>query len=132
MKTYLIMGLAAASMLSSATSHALVSLVEDCTTQNGQYHVEIMDNQGLAPFRADDAKLGATIVDDNHNVVGGFAVEQAPIHAIGFGDPYVDTATNGQKFELTPPDTNVRNYSLRATLSNGTVLTDDDLKCSSL
>lgn len=129
MKTYLIMGLAAASMLSSATSHALVSLVEDCTTQNGQYRIEVSNDQGIGLERNFTA-LGASITDDRDNVVGNFAVKQAPIHAIGFGDPFVDTATDGKKFSLTTPDTNVRGYSIRAVLDNGTVLTDDNLKCS--
>jgi hypothetical protein len=132
MKTYLMLGFAtAASMLSSSTSHALVSVVQDCTTQNGQYTIEIMSNEGIGPNRT-VATLGASITDDSHNVVGGYAVDQAKIHAIGFGDPYVDTATNGKRFEFTPPDTNVRTYSIRAVLTNGNVLSDDDLKCSDL
>jgi hypothetical protein len=120
-------------LLASTSSHALVRELSSCTTNDGQYHVSIEDNQGLGPIRASHV---AAIVRElpSGEVVASYTVKSAFLGSISFGRThYRDTRSGGQNFDLAFPSTNAHNTTLSVKLQAGdhrdTVLSDEQMKC---
>jgi hypothetical protein len=130
MKKLLILTLLTATY--SVPSHALVVLVINCETQDGDYRVSILNNQGIGPVR--NNHLSATIYDKNETNIASYIVSPPPlIQSTSFGrSPYLDLKTNGQKFSLAFPSTNYKHTSLLAVLADGTTISDENMVCNKL
>ncbi len=116
--------------LISTPSFALVRLLDSCQTSNAQYKISILDNQGTGRVRT--SNFGATITDSQGNVVGSYALKGERGMSISFGRfQYLDSASNGASFRLAYPSTNFRFTTFKAVLSNGTTVSDDNLRCNS-
>ena len=116
----------------SVPSHALVSMVVKCETQDGDYSVSILNNQGIGLVRSNN--LEAVIYDKNETVVASYTVNPPPlIQSVSFGrSPYLDQKTNGQIFSLAFPSTNYKHTSLLAVLADGTKVSDENMTCQKL
>ncbi len=124
----LIAGLA----LLPSTSHALVRELANCATQDGQYSIQITDNQGIGYPRT--SVLVAVVRNEAGQAVANYAVEiYHGVQSVSFGRPTViDSTTKGQEFSLQGPSTNFKNYILKTNLNlagSGDVQ-DQNLNCS--
>ncbi len=116
-------------LVTPATSHALVRELALCSTANGQYQVSIFDNQGIGLGRT--SQIYANITDQNGNVVASYKAEvRKGIQSASFGRPtFQDVASAGAAFSLAGPSTNFHNFILHAQLKDR-VLSDSQMKCS--
>jgi hypothetical protein len=116
----------------SVPSHALVKLISKCETQDKDYTVSILNNQGIGAVRK--SILSAVIYDKNDTVVATYIVNPPPLlQSTSFGRrPYLDQKTHGQRFNLAFPSTNYKHTSLVAVLADGTKISDENLTCEKL
>lgn len=129
MKTILFAATFIAATIFSVPSHALVILVRQCQVSNGAYRLLVLNNEGIGFNRI--PSYSAEIYNDQDQVVGFYQLKVLQhIHSISFGrKEFVDVQTEGKIFDLALPSTNCKNTILKATLSDGTVISDDNLKC---
>lgn len=121
------------SFVFSSQSFALVALKAQCTTVDGQYQVNIVDNQGIGPIRS--SNLGVTVLDSDGQVVASYGLIYVNplMRSVSFGTSvFKDKDTNGQNFSLTTGSTNF-GPRLMVKLTDGThtgsVITDDKIEC---
>lgn len=129
MKTLMLAALALGVAGASLPAHALVMVVDQCRTSSGDYHLLILNEEGIGFDRT--PRYSARISRDDGQVVGSFEVKPVrEIQSASFGRPqYVDVQTEGHVFHLSYPSTNEGNTILKATLSDGTVISDGNLSC---
>ncbi len=122
--------LAIAALLYTNSASALVSVIESCQTQNGEFKVSILSNQGIG-FDRSNPSLTAQVTDKSGNVIASYQVSPPPaIQSTSFGrSPYTDTLTQGHKFSLAFPSTNFRHTSLLVQFPSAVVYKTDDIVC---
>lgn len=116
-------------LLSGSVSQALVQRLGVCDTPDGNYRIMIFNNEGIGIER--EAHYGAAIYDEQGQVRASYPVTAKHIGSISFGRKhYLDTAQQGQQFDLAFGSTNFHNIYIKAQLDNGETLVADNLECS--
>lgn len=120
--------IAIALLLASTSSYALVRVVEDCQTSNGQYRIVILDNEGIGRDRT--PALSADVYEGDKQVAS-YALKAVRVGSTSFGRwHYLDQQSMGERFDLAGPSTNARNVILHAIVgANSVVVEDDNLNC---
>lgn len=118
--------------LTSSMSFALVRQQASCTTSDGAYSIEIIENQGTGPVRPSPGEMTATVKDADGNEVLSTQVEIfRGLQSISFGRPmYRDVQTSGDVLELEGPSTNFKNYILTVLTPDGKTINDNNMVCT--
>ena len=122
MKKIMMSVLVLAGLAQTLPAHALVAIVERCTTSDGQYTMSIANDEGIGWPRI--AHFYANIENAAGDVVAEYAVtyDNPQIRSVSFGhSSYLDSASNGKDFDFALPSTNTP-YALTATLKDGQVI----------
>jgi len=124
--------LLAAISVSSSLSPALVIEQAACTTSDGAYSVNVIENQGTGPVRPTPGPMTATIKDAKGDVVYETPVELfRGFEPISFGRPlYRDIDTAGDVLKIEGPSTNFKNYILSLATPDGKTINDENLVCT--
>jgi hypothetical protein len=132
MKKYVSSFLVVAACFASFPCYALVRVVADCSTSDGQYAVSVFENQGIGPVRK--PHLIAQIVDSNKNIVANYQLEMDKSGRSGGFErvQYRDLLTHGVSFSLQGTSSQFPYFSLAAEINvdrSSKHITDDEMSC---